>query len=365
MDRLNHRIQRFDARRHLHQQGRRPRAPQPGTFSWPEAVAVGPGRHACGPSTPAATGSSSSPADLATTRASPPYGGTGSRGRRSSTTPRAPTSPPTAWSGSPTPATTGSRSTTPSTDDLLRRFGVGQGTGAGQFSHPMGVAVTANAVYVADTGNNRVQKLSPRRRPPGDVSTRPQRARGHRRRARRHGLGGRHHEQPPRPPVGRTSPTSATASASLGTGDTPVLQPARPGRSATTRCTSPTPTTTGSRCSRCPARPSRRRPPLDAAAPAARSPTRAASRRSTRPASRSSTAPGTSPTPAAARVVTLNPTTGAATPADRDRSAQGPARPRGRRRRPDRPVGDQHRRQLGRAHLADRRPAARHAAAPG
>ena len=35
-----------------------------------------------------------------------------------------------------------------------------KGTGNGQFTQPMGVAVTSNAVYVADTLNNRIQKLS-------------------------------------------------------------------------------------------------------------------------------------------------------------------------------------------------------------
>ena len=47
-------------------------------------------------------------------------------------------------------------------DPATQAFSVlgNQGSGAGRFQDPMGIAVTANAVYVADTGNDRVQKLA-------------------------------------------------------------------------------------------------------------------------------------------------------------------------------------------------------------
>ncbi|MCW2768433.1 MAG: conserved repeat protein [Nocardioides sp.] len=47
----------------------------------------------------------------------------------------------------------------PATDSFLTPIG-SKGTGPGQFTQPMGVAVTSNAVYVADTLKNRVQKLA-------------------------------------------------------------------------------------------------------------------------------------------------------------------------------------------------------------
>ena len=47
----------------------------------------------------------------------------------------------------------------PTTETFLAPIGT-SGTAAGQLKTPMGVAVTADAVFVADTGNNRVQKLS-------------------------------------------------------------------------------------------------------------------------------------------------------------------------------------------------------------
>ena len=123
----------LQAQRHVHRrQGRCPRHPAGNVLL---ARGRRPSRRtaACGPSTPAATGSSSSRPSLSATARS----AAGRRHRQppsaSSTTPRTPTSTPTAWCGSPTPATTGSRSTTPVDQHLLRRR-FRSGTGNGQFT---------------------------------------------------------------------------------------------------------------------------------------------------------------------------------------------------------------------------------------
>ncbi len=64
-----------------------------------------------------------------------------------------------ATSTSPTPTTTGSRSST-STGTYITQWG-GAGSGNGQFTLPQGIATdSSNDVYVADTGNNRIQKFS-------------------------------------------------------------------------------------------------------------------------------------------------------------------------------------------------------------
>ena len=132
-------------------------------------------------------------------RTSSPSGGAPARGTASSAAPSASPPTPRATSTSPTPATTGSRSSTPR--ELPHQVGK-PGSGNGQFNYPNGVATDSSGnVYVADTGNNRIQKFTPRAPSspsggapaPGTASSRPRR--------RRHRLLGqrlrrRHRQQP-------------------------------------------------------------------------------------------------------------------------------------------------------------------------
>ncbi len=355
MDRLNHRIQSFQPDgTYINKVG----CPghQAGTFSWPEGLTVGAGRHASGPSTPAATGSSSS-------RPTCPPTGRGAAGRRhrqpepgrSSTTPRAPTSTPTAWCGSPTPATTGSRRYNPR-DTRPSPPSAPRAPVAGQFHDPMGVAVTANAVYVADTGNDRVQKLSLTGVHQATFTTGLNEPEGI--------------EVAPDGTVwvadtGNNRLVHLSANlADLGDG----FGSSR--RRATTSSSSPHDLAFGNdkmyvadtyndrvqMFYECPARPSRRRP---TSTPEYRD--------------QISDPGGVAPIyPAGveivdgtwyvadsggSRVVTINPSSGAVTPLT-PTGSERPARPRGRRGRPDGPLGAQHRRQPGRARRTDRRPGA-------
>ena len=169
MDRLNHRIQRFQPNgTYITKVGAR--GTQPATFSWPEAVAVGHRTAPCGASTPAAAGSSSSTGDLSDTRSSPPVR------QAARLSPWATLQLPRGRGRGRQRRGLGGRHPQPPDPDLrpghrdMSVVGSGtKGTGAGQFTEPMGVAVTADAVYVADTGNDRIQKLSPHRRPPGHL----------------------------------------------------------------------------------------------------------------------------------------------------------------------------------------------------
>ena len=45
--------------------------------------------------------------------------------------------------------------------NFIRTWGV-SGTGDGQFIHPQGIELASSgSIYIADTGNNRIQKIRP------------------------------------------------------------------------------------------------------------------------------------------------------------------------------------------------------------
>ena len=142
MDRLNHRIQRFQPDgTYLNKVGARGVANA--TFSWPEGLTIGPDGVVWAVDT-RGDRIEKIAADLSKTGAKA-YGDTGS-GDGQFNTPRTPTWPRTAWSGSPTPATTGSRRTTGRRWQLhdVSRWAqcfsqIGSaGSNPGQFQDPMG-----------------------------------------------------------------------------------------------------------------------------------------------------------------------------------------------------------------------------------
>ena len=109
-------------------------------------------------------------------------------------------------------ATTGSRSSTPP-GTFLTKWG-SFGSGDGQFNEPDGVAIDASGnVYVADTGNNRIQKFdSSRHLPrPSGAATAPATASSATRRA-----------WPPTPRATSTSPTPATTGSRSSTPPEPT-----------------------------------------------------------------------------------------------------------------------------------------------
>ena len=155
MDRLNHRIQRFDASNtYVDKVGAR--GTQPATFSWPEGLTVGPDGSVWGIDTRGGR-LERFPADLATTPTVPSYGSTGSALGQFNYP-----------SGADVDAN-GVVWVADTRNDRIQRFdpeantfsAVGsQGAAAGQFQRPMGVAVSGDTLFVADTDNNRVQKLA-------------------------------------------------------------------------------------------------------------------------------------------------------------------------------------------------------------
>jgi len=155
MDRLNHRIERFSPTdEFLTAAGAR--GTQPGTFSWPEALAVGPDGSVWSADT-RGDRIQRWPADLTTSPAVPSWGATGSAVGKLN------------YPEGIDVAPDGTVHVADTRNDRLQKFDPvaktwavigGPGTGNGQFNDPRGVVVTDNAVYVADTLNNRVQKLS-------------------------------------------------------------------------------------------------------------------------------------------------------------------------------------------------------------
>ncbi len=154
MDRLNHRIQRFDASNtYVDKVGAR--GTQPATFSWPEGLLWAP---------------------TARCRALTLRGG---RLERFPADRHDPDRPQLCSTGSalgefnyPSGADVDANGVVWVADtrnDRIQRFdpeantfsAVGsQGAAAGQFQRPMGVAVSGDTLFVADTDNNRVQKLA-------------------------------------------------------------------------------------------------------------------------------------------------------------------------------------------------------------
>jgi len=153
MDRLNHRIQRFQADgTYVNRVGAR--GTQPATFSWPEGLTTGPDGSVWAVDT-RGDRIERFGADLSPTGV-PSYGSTGSAVGEFSFPSNADVAPDgVVWVAD----TRNHRLQT--FDPATKRFAsVGtQGAGPGQLNHPQGVAVTADAVFVADTANNRVQKL--------------------------------------------------------------------------------------------------------------------------------------------------------------------------------------------------------------
>jgi DNA-binding beta-propeller fold protein YncE len=154
MDRLNHRIESFNANGSYDTKVGA-RGTQLGTFSWPEAVAAAPdgtvwAADTRGDRIEQFSGSLSASGVKA-------FGGNGTAvGKYNYPEGLTVDSSGVVWVAD----TRNHR--IQKYDPSTQTFSVigSQGTGAGQFTQPMGVAVTANAVYVADTGNDRIQKLS-------------------------------------------------------------------------------------------------------------------------------------------------------------------------------------------------------------
>lgn len=160
MDRLNHRIQRFSAGgTYLNNVGAR--GTQKGTFSWPEGLTVAPDGGVWAVDTRGDRVERFSASLSATPSSIQAFGNT-----------VAGTADPGEFNY-PSNADVAADGHVWITDtrnhrlQVLDSAGTGtftpigsQGNGNGQFQDPMGIAVTANAVYVADTGNDRVQKLA-------------------------------------------------------------------------------------------------------------------------------------------------------------------------------------------------------------
>ncbi len=154
MDRLNHRIQRFSAAgTYLNKVGAR--GTQPATFSWPEGLTVGPDGSVWALDTRGGRLERFS-ADLAATGV-PSYGSTGvAVGQFNYQSGADVDAAGVVWVADTRNHRLQKYDPTTGTFSVIGT----QGSGPGQFSGPMGVAVTPTAVYVADTGNNRVQKLA-------------------------------------------------------------------------------------------------------------------------------------------------------------------------------------------------------------
>ncbi|MCW2764501.1 MAG: conserved repeat protein [Nocardioides sp.] len=155
MDRLNHRIQRFQSDgTYVNKVGAR--GTQPATFSWPEGVTVAPNGRVWAIDT-RNDRIEDFPGDLATTPTVKSYGATGTAVGQFTYPEGADVAPDgVVWVAD-------------TRNDRLQKYDpttlafstIGAlGSGAGQFNKPMGVAVTGSAVFVADTENNRVQKLA-------------------------------------------------------------------------------------------------------------------------------------------------------------------------------------------------------------
>jgi DNA-binding beta-propeller fold protein YncE len=155
VDRLNQRIERFDANG-TYQNSAGARGTGPARTSWPEAVAVAPN----GDVWLADTRNDRLqrfPANLATVPNVPAFGTSGSGvGQFNYPEGLAVDASGTVWVAD-------------TNNHRIQRYVPGTntfsvfgalGSGPGQLSGPQGVAVSGSALFVADTGNNRIQKLS-------------------------------------------------------------------------------------------------------------------------------------------------------------------------------------------------------------
>jgi len=157
MDRMNARIERFDASgRFLNAAGSRGGGPGAGKLSWAEAVAVAPDGYVWVADT-RHDRIQRWPADLADSAPVPSYGARGNAvGEFKHPEGIAVDPAGKVWVAD----TRNNRLQT--YDPKSGTFAVlgSRGFGPGQFQGPQGVAVSADAVYVADTGNNRIKKLA-------------------------------------------------------------------------------------------------------------------------------------------------------------------------------------------------------------
>lgn len=154
MDRLNHRIQRFAANgTYLNRVGAR--GTQLGTFSWPEGLTVGPDGAVWAVDT-RGDRIERFAADLSTSGITQ-AGSTGTAVGRFNYPSNA-----DVGAGGVVWVVDTRNHRIQKYDPVTSSFSVlgAQGSGNGQFLDPMGIAVTADAVYVADTGNDRIQKLA-------------------------------------------------------------------------------------------------------------------------------------------------------------------------------------------------------------
>lgn len=154
MDRLNHRIQRFQPDgTYLNKVGAR--GTQLGTFSWPEGVTVGPDGSVWAVDTRGDRlerfSGSLSPTGVQA------FGDPGAGPGQFNYPEGADVAPDgTVWVADTRNHRLQKYDPSTGTYSVVGT----EGSGPGQFVQPMGVAVTASAVFVADTGNNRVQKLA-------------------------------------------------------------------------------------------------------------------------------------------------------------------------------------------------------------
>ncbi|MGB0102442.1 MAG: SMP-30/gluconolactonase/LRE family protein, partial [Nocardioides sp.] len=160
MDRLNHRIQRFRPDgSFINHVGARAGEQTKATFSWPEGLTVAPNGEVWAVDTRNAQ-LDRFPADLST--ASVPRYGLVTAGQADAGELNYPSNADVAENGHVWIADTRNHRIQvldPADAGSFRVVG-SEGTGSGQLKEPMGIAVTATSVYVADTGNNRVQRLA-------------------------------------------------------------------------------------------------------------------------------------------------------------------------------------------------------------
>ena len=153
MDRLNHRIQRF-APDGTYLGAAGARGTQPGTFSWPEALAVGPDGAVWAVDTRGDRIQRWS-ADLATQPAVPSWGAQGSGVGQFN------------WPAGVTVDSAGVVWVADTRNDRIQTFDPATETfavlpvAAGVLLQPMGVAVASGGIVVADTGHDRVVQISP------------------------------------------------------------------------------------------------------------------------------------------------------------------------------------------------------------
>ncbi|WP_243058769.1 SMP-30/gluconolactonase/LRE family protein [Nocardioides sp. SR21] len=156
MDRLNHRIEQFQPDgTYVRKVGARAGADAKATFSWPEGLTVAPNGEVWAIDT-RNDQLDRFPSDLSTGTV-PRYGSTGTGAQNLNY----PSNADVDSSGVVWVVDTRNHRIQKLNPTTGTFSSVGsQGSGAGQLQDPMGIAVTASAVYVADTGNDRVQKFA-------------------------------------------------------------------------------------------------------------------------------------------------------------------------------------------------------------